>query len=474
MPQILQLNRLSFHGFWEECLSLLRLELSEFALGMWFQNIELNTIADGVVYLTVPHELAAGWLEKHYGVLLRATFKKIDPAVSDFKIRISSHTKANSIENLPLPSLTPPPKPAPEKKEKIHPLSQSTLVAFYPDYSFEQFVEGECNRIALSLSRMAAKTPGENKINPLVLYGGTGLGKTHLLQSIGRFAVQNQTARQVVYKTAEQFLKDFIRVSFSGDRKNSEKSFREVYLNADLLLIDDIQVLAGKESTQEELFKVLTRLTSHGKQVVITCDRNPGEVPQLSRRLLSRFECGIMAPVHAPDFATRMDILRSKAKNLQIEESIREEIFCWMASCPTTNVREMEGMLTKLLAYHELMKLDFSMDTVKFLFRSLENTENRPQITVRSIIDAVARVFEVPADLFSSKTRIKSVSLPRKIAMFLSRELTPESYQTIGLYFNRDYATVIAAVNSIKELLLSDSCLFEQISQIRRFLSLEC
>jgi chromosomal replication initiator protein len=316
-----------------------------------------------------------------------------------------------------------------------------------------------------------AENPGGNQMNPLVLYGGTGVGKTHLLHSIGRYAITYKTAARVVCRTAEQFLKDFVKMSFAkADRLQVEREFRETYQNADMLLIDDVQVLAGKERSQEELFKLISRLMSHRKQVIFCCDRRPSEVPQLSERLLSRFDCGMSVSLHAPDVMTRISILRRKAACLHIPQEDCEAIFQWVATHHAGNVREIEGLITKLLAYHDLMGLDCNLETVKQLFGAMNKEKNEgvvSAVSIRSIMDATALSFGLAPALLSSQTRIQAVSLPRKIAMYLCREMTQESLKTIGFHFNRDYATVIASGKSIENRLAKDPSLQEKIQEIR-------
>lgn len=460
-------------NFWEGCLAALRHILSESAVEMWFGNIRFEGFSeDGCALLVAGNSLAASWVESHYRDALIASLKKIAPSVGNYFIRVSEQSKASPVPVLVPACPFPPAKPASRiAAEAFARETDKILSSFYPSYSFENFVEGDCNRIALTVSRTVAENPGGNQMNPLVLYGGTGVGKTHLLQSIGRYAITYKTATKVVYRTAEQFLKDFVKMSFAKtDRLQVEREFRDTYQDADMLLIDDVQVLAGKERSQEELFKLISRLMSHRKQVIFCCDRRPSEVPQLSERLLSRFESGMSVSLNAPDVMTRISILRRKAACLNIPKEDCEAIFQWVATHQAGNVREIEGLITKLLAYHDLMGLDCNLETIKQLFGAMESEKNDgivQTVKVRSIIDATALAFGLAPALLSSQTRIQAVSLPRKIAMYLCREMTQESLKTIGFHFNRDYATVIASGKSIERRLLGDPALQEKIQEIR-------
>ncbi len=467
--------------FWPGCLSALKMLISETAVKMWFSNIRFEGFApDGSVMLVANNELSAGWVDAHYRDALLETFRNSTPSAQNYVIRVPKDSTAS-----PVPVFRPVPAvPMTKNAVKISAEddgiareSLATLASFYSSYSFENFVEGDCNCTALNVSRTVAANPGENRMNPLVLYGGTGVGKTHLLQSIGRYAITYKTAQRVVYRTAERFLKDFIHMVRAprGERVSAEQDFRRVYDSADLLLIDDVQVLAGKLATEDELFKILVNLMKQKKQIVLCCDRRPCEVPDLSERLLSRFDCGLSASLEAPDLVTRIGILRHKAASLNIPKEEQEKVFHWLALRKAGNVREIEGVITKLLAYHELMGLNFNLDTVRHLLGDSEGEsrigcahgEAAPQVTIRAVIDATADAFDVNPTVLSSHSRIQAVSLPRKVAMYLCRELTHESLKTIGFQFNRDYATVIASEKSIERLIETDPALASKIDAIR-------
>ena len=315
-----------------------------------------------------------------------------------------------------------------------------------PEYSFENFVVGSNNKFAHAASLAVAESPGEI-YNPLFLYGGVGLGKTHLMHSIAHFILENNPQTRVLYVTSESFTNELIEAIRNGNNTAMTK-FREKYRNIDVLLIDDIQFLAGKESTQEEFFHTFNSLHEANKQIIISSDRPPKEIPTLEDRLRSRFEMGLITDIQAPDFETRIAILRKKAQMENIEVS--NEVTNYIAKNIKSNIRELEGALTRVIAYSSLTNRTISFDLAVEALKDIITTTKNEEITVNRIKEKVASVFNIKMEDFNSKKRTRSIAYPRQIAMYLSRELTDLSLPKIGEEFGgRDHTTVIHAHDKI-------------------------
>ncbi len=474
-------------SLWAQCQESLRSELGDTAFYCWIEPLAFEGVDNGAMVLGVPSEFVRNWLEKHYMGLLLKNVQILDPAVETVCLRTlqvgaqaapvldssAMETPRNPASGTPraVASVAPrrfspePIKPAASVRKSAKAKEHSLSDGFYAHYRFENYVEGECNRLALTVSRTVAQNPGANQANPLVLYGGTGLGKTHLLQSIGHYAIEHETAHCVVYRTAERFLKEYMQALKTQDFR----TFNAVYDNADILLIDDIQILAGKKTTQDELFKVLSRLLSQRKQIVLCCDQLPSQVKGLNARLVERFASGMYCALDVPDLQTRIAILGRKAADLRIPPDQSDEILRWLASHHGSNVRELEGVIVKLLAFHDLLGYELDLGTVRQLLGEVVHVDPNC-VSIRAIVEATAYVFGVKPELLASSSRVKQLSVPRKVAIYLSRELTDNSLQTIGLHFNRDYSTVIASLQNTGKLLESDLVVQARVGEIRRML----
>ncbi len=305
-------------------------------------------------------------------------------------------------------------------------------------------------------------------MNPLYLYGSTGLGKTHLMQSMARYLLAHRTSDHIVYRNAEQFLNDAV-ARYKGSFEEKKKAiahYSETYEKADILLLDDIHILEKKEHTQELLLHLLDSFRLHHKQVILCSDRKPAEFSQMSEKLISRFEEGLTVSIDALDYSTRLEILKNKASDLSFPKEEEESIFRCIASLPISNVRELEGFISKMRANQELMKKTLSLDFIQSLAHISANIES-PSLTPQHIIETTASTFGVDSSLLSSKKQNQSLSLPRKMAMYLCREYTSETLQNIGSLFNRDYATVIASIKSIKKELDKKPSLAEKLNEIK-------
>ncbi|MCK9182999.1 MAG: DnaA/Hda family protein, partial [Fibrobacteraceae bacterium] len=397
---------------WSATMSHLRSTLSRGEVEMWFCNLHLESISDnGCAKLVAANSLVASWIDGHFKNALLAALKKASSEISDYAIVISQESKASPVPLLKTaPDISLKPRISPEKRE-LEKEAAATLASFYADYSFDTFVEGDSNRLALMMSRTVAENPSESQMNPFVLYGGPGVGKTHLLESIGRYAIMYKTAKRVVFRTAEQFLKDFVKsqVGIPSERFEASRKLRYTYEEPDLLLIDDIQVLAGKGSgaTEKELFSILQTRCSGKKQTVFCSDRRPSEVPRLYEGF-ARFE-GNSVAVDTPDLLTRINILRRKAVALDISQEERERIFHWVATHQRGNVREIEGIVTKLFAYHDLLKVNLTLESLCDLCGSCNLPSEGPTVektapSIASIMEVTALAFKVPVESLRANT----------------------------------------------------------------------
>ncbi|MEK4563089.1 chromosomal replication initiator protein DnaA, partial [Alkalicoccobacillus gibsonii] len=327
-------------------------------------------------------------------------------------------------------------------------------------YTFNTFVIGSGNRFAHAASLAVAEAPAK-AYNPLFIYGGVGLGKTHLMHAIGHYVMEHNPKAKVVYLSSEKFTNEFI----NSIRDNKAVNFRNKYRNVDVLLIDDIQFLAGKEQTQEEFFHTFNALHEESKQIVISSDRPPKEIPTLEDRLRSRFEWGLITDITPPDLETRIAILRKKAKAENLD--IPNEVMLYIANQIDTNIRELEGALIRVVAYSSLINKDMNADLAAEALKDIIPNSKPKMLTIADIQKLVGDYYQVKLDDFKAKKRTKSVAFPRQIAMYLSRELTDSSLPKIGSEFGgRDHTTVIHAHEKISKLLGTDEDLQQKVQAI--------
>ncbi|MGI6558946.1 MAG: chromosomal replication initiator protein DnaA [Limnochordia bacterium] len=430
---------------WEKTLSLLRQDLPKPSFDTWLKGTRACSFSDGRLTVEVPNDFARDWVEARYKEDLQSALQQV---VGDAWEIVLVVPKA---EGAP-PSA---PKAAPE----------AAPAALNPKYTFDTFVVGNGNRFAHAASLAVAEAPAR-AYNPLFLYGGVGLGKTHLMQAIGHYAHTHHPHLRVVYVSSETFTNDLI----SAIARKSMQEFRGKYRNADILLIDDIQFVAGKESTQEEFFHTFNSLYEASKQIVITSDRSPKDIPTLEERLRSRFEWGLTADIQPPDVETRIAILKQKAQADEI--AIDDETLSYIASKVESNIRELEGALNRVTAFASLhgqaITLDLAQDALKDI---LPSHEKRPP-TIARIQEVVAEYYGATTADLQSKKRTKAVVFPRQVAMYLCRELTDSSLPQIGDHFGgRDHSTVIHACDKIANDLTQDPSLAAEVQELIRILS---
>jgi len=439
---------------WNKALSTIETKISKPSFETWLKSTKAHSLQGDTLTITAPNEFARDWLEERYSQLIAGILYEITGEELSVRFIIPQNQREEEI-NLPTPSIKA------KKEEDVTELPQSLL---NPKYLFDTFVIGSGNRFAHAASLAVAEAPAK-AYNPLFIYGGVGLGKTHLMHAIGHYVLDHNPQAKVVYLSSEKFTNEFI----NSIRDNKAVEFRNKYRNVDVLLIDDIQFLAGKESTQEEFFHTFNTLHEESKQIIISSDRPPREIPTLEDRLRSRFEWGLITDITPPDLETRIAILRKKAKAEGLD--IPNEVMLYIANQIDSNIRELEGALIRVVAYSSLINKDINADLAAEALKDIIPTSKPKVITIQEIQRVVGEQYNIKLEDFKAKKRTKSVAFPRQIAMYLSRELTDFSLPKIGEEFGgRDHTTVIHAHEKISKLVQTDPQLQKQLKEINEML----
>jgi len=430
---------------WSKTLDLLKLELTEISFNTWIKTIEPVSMSSNSIVLCVPAEFNKGILESRYSTLIKNAIKQISS--KEYEINFVLPNQEN-IANHSSPVESPS--------------EEATLSILNPKYTFDTFVIGNGNRLAHAAAVAVAESPAK-AYNPLFLYGGVGLGKTHLMHAIGHYILSQNSSTRVLYVSSEKFTNELINAI--KDDRNEE--FRLKYRNIDVLLIDDIQFIAGKERTQEEFFHTFNALYDANKQIIISSDKPPKEITTLEDRLRSRFEWGLIADIQAPDLETRIAILRKKA---QLENLIiPDDVIVFIADNIVSNIRELEGALNRIVAYSSLTESPLSVELATEALKEIISANNTKTINSHTIIDAVSRYFDIKPEEFRSKKRNREVAYPRQIAMFLCRELTDLSLPKIGDEFGgRDHTTVMHAFEKISEEIKTNPETYRTVEELKR------
>ncbi len=434
---------------WEKALEILKAELTEVSFNTWIKSIDPLNITDSSITLGVRNDFTKDILENRYKDLIKNSIQAACNKSYTINFVIISEESTESIHK------------APPKRQSLV-VNDEMSAILNPKYTFDSFVIGNSNRFAHAASLAVAESPAK-AYNPLFIYGGVGLGKTHLMHAIGRYIQQENSKSKVVYVSSEKFTNELI--NSIKDDKNVE--FRNKYRNVDVLLIDDIQFIAGKESTQEEFFHTFNALHDANKQIILSSDRPPKEIPTLEDRLRSRFEWGLIADIQAPDFETRIAILKKKAdvENLNIPN----EVMVYIATQIKSNIRELEGALIRIVAYSSLTNKEISIDLASEALKDIISNKNSRQVTIGLIQDIVSSYYNLKIEDFKSARRTRNVAFPRQIAMYLSRKLTDTSLPKIGEEFGgRDHTTVIHAYEKISQNLKKDESLQTAVAELTK------
>ncbi|MCI9427070.1 MAG: chromosomal replication initiator protein DnaA [Eubacterium sp.] len=407
-------------------------DISQISFDTWLKPLELCAIKDATLYILVPQgQMALNLISKKYELPLKVAITEMTGV--EYHLVFVLPEQANQLRS------------ASSKKNQIS--SQAAERAnLNISYTFETFVVGNNNRFAQSACLAVAESPGE-AYNPLYIYGGPGLGKTHLMHSIGNFILEQNPDSRVLYVTSEEFTNEVIESIRTGNATAMTK-LREKYRTVDVLMIDDVQFIIGKESTQEEFFHTFNVLHSAGKQIILTSDKPPKEMETLEERIQSRFEWGLMADIGLPDYETRMAILRRKVEMDEMELS--DEILNYIANNIKSNIRELEGALNKLLAYGNLVKTEITMDIAMKELQNIITPDKPKEITPQLIIEVVSEHFQISMNQIISKARNSDIVRPRHIAMYLCKNMTDATMESIGVLLgNRDHTTVMNGVKKI-------------------------
>lgn len=437
---------------WQKALTMMEKQVSKLSFDTWLKPTKPIQFNNYTMVIEVPHDFAKDWLENQYYDLIKDSLEE----VTNHEVGIS-FVLPNSSEK-PASQATVPPIPPIVKNEAAEDIVPTYL---NPKYTFETFVVGNSNRFAHAAALAVAESPAKS-YNPLFIYGGVGLGKTHLMQAIGHFVLDNEPSTKVVYLSSEKFTNELI----NSIRDDKTVKFRNKYRNMDILLIDDIQFLAGKERTQEEFFHTFNALYEANKQIIISSDRPPKEIPTLEDRLRSRFEWGLITDIQPPDLETRIAILRKRAKSESLQ--VPNDVITYIADQVHSNIRELEGALTRVILYSSVKQSQITPELASEALKDILPAQKPKIITVDLIQKIVAEHFSLKVEDFKAKRRTRCVAFPRQIAMYLCRELTDSSLPKIGEEFGgRDHTTVMHAHDKISTDLKSNDNLQAAVQEIK-------
>ncbi|NLZ92859.1 MAG: chromosomal replication initiator protein DnaA [Firmicutes bacterium] len=439
---------------WQATLDEIEKKMSKPSFETWLKTTKPVSINDEALIISVPNDFTRDWLQGRYADLIQDTLQDV---IGDHNLQV--HFVTPSVNDEDTAAFSPDEIPHFHREQsQAVPTASSWL---NPKYTFDTFVIGNSNRFAHAAALAVSEAPAR-AYNPLFIYGGVGLGKTHLMHAIGHHVLENTPFYRVLYLSSEKFTNEFI----NSIRDNKTEAFRNKYRNIDVLLIDDIQFLAGKETTQEEFFHTFNALHENNKQIIISSDRPPKDIPTLEDRLRSRFEWGLITDIQAPDLETRIAILRKKASTEKIK--ISDDVIHYIANNIVTNIRELEGAFIRVIAYSSLTKRPIDINLAQETLQGILAAHNQPKfITIEKIQKATAEHFALKTEELKAKKRTKNVALARQIAMYLSRELTDSSLPKIGEEFGgRDHTTVMHAHKKITSDMKKNSQLNSIIKQL--------
>jgi chromosomal replication initiator protein len=451
---------------WNRLLDRARQELPDQTFQAWLEPTEALSIEGNTLFIGAPDQFTADWNDSKHATLLSSFCPIVLGYPMNVVFRVNEERKKRSqMDFFVAPPATVIKPVTTQNGTSSPPLSQR--------YTFDLFVIGKSNELAAAAAHAVSQAPGK-VYNPLFIYGDTGLGKTHLIQAIAHDTLDRNSGTRITYVAAEQFMNELIGAI--GER--TVPDFRRRYREADLLLIDDVHFLKGrKEATQEEFFHTFNALYEGGRQIVLTSDRPPSEIPGLEDRLKSRFEWGMVADITLPDFEHRVAILKQKAHVDRLELTIPDDVIHFIAEHVRSNVRELEGSIIKLLAYaslkHKDITVEVAREALRDKLRAIEGLEAEPngKLTILTIQQAVAKEWGVTVDGLRSKTRTKTLTIPRQIAMYLARELLATQLVEIGNAFGgRDHSTVIHSIDKVQESITEDPDLKTRINRLRGML----
>ncbi|MFM6975521.1 MAG: chromosomal replication initiator protein DnaA [Sphingobacteriaceae bacterium] len=466
---------------WENCLQIIKDNIPAQSFKTWFEPISALRLEGNVLTIQVPSLFFYEWLEEHYVGLLRKTVKKqlgeegrleYNIVVEKSSAKIPYTTNMPSNGNGAEGKNQSMPMPVALNKDIKNPFVIPGLKKLQvdpqlnPNYNFDNFVEGDCNRLARSAGYAVAAKPGGTSFNPLMIYGGVGLGKTHLAQAIGNEIKRNMTDKLVLYVSCEKFTQQFV----DALKNNNINDFVNFYQAMDVLIMDDVHNFAGKEKTQDIFFHIFNHLHQSGKQLIVTSDKAPKDLSGLEERLLSRFKWGLSADLQVPDLETRMAILKKKMYSDGID--LPNEVMEYVAHNIDNNVRELEGAMVSLLAQSTLNKKEIDLSLAKSMLKNFIKNSNK-EISMEYIQKLVCEYFEVPVEMVKSQTRKREIVQARQISMYLAKSHTKTSLKSIGAFFGgRDHSTVIYACQTVEDLIDTDKKFKNYVADIQKKLKM--
>jgi chromosomal replication initiator protein len=445
---------------WQKTLDSLKQSLTPQHFSTWIKPIRLVSLQNDVVELEVPNRFVLDWIKKHYHDMIQDCLSNAAGASYKINLSIARQTAKEPI----VPAETTLPASPPKKTQEDPVPNRGNAYNLNSRYTFETFVLGSSNQFASAAATAVANNPATT-YNPLFIYGGVGLGKTHLINAVGNAILKRNPDMKVCYYTSEKFMNELI----NSLRYAKMDEFRTKFRSMDVLLIDDVQFIAGKERTQEEFFHTFNALYDSHKQIVVTSDKFPKEIPGLEERLRSRFEWGLIADIQAPDMETKQAILKMKAEQNGID--LPQEVAFFLAGSVSSNIRELEGYLVRIGAYASLTATPISLAMAQEVLKDIL-VEKRRELTVEEIQKLVANHYSIKVSDLKSAKRMKALVLPRQIAMYLSRQLTSCSYPEIGERFGgKDHSTIIHAIKKIEKAMDEDYQLRSIINTLKKDLS---
>jgi chromosomal replication initiator protein len=465
---------------WGECLKIIREHTGEQTFKTWFEPIEPIKLADDVLTIQVPSQFFYEWLEEHYVQVIKQAIQSVlgEGGKLEYSVIVDKGSQGDLPYTVNLPNKNAPVFTGRGKYENGRQMDykspfQIDVVEAYqresqlnPNYLFDTFIEGDCNRLARSAGYAVAKKPGITSFNPLMIYGGVGLGKTHLGHAIGNDIKVQYPEKFVLYVSSEKFINQFIKAVQS----NEVQGFTNFYLQVDVLIIDDVQFFSGKEKTQEIFFHIFNHLHQSSKQIVMTSDCPPRNLKGLQERLLSRFKWGLTADLQQPDFETRIAIINTKMESEGI--SIPDEVIEYLAYSVDTNIRELEGVLISLIAHASLSRVEVDLELAKQVLKNIVH-DIETEVGIDYIQKTVSEFYNLNVGQLKDKTRKKEIVIARQIAMYFSKEYTNHSLKSIGYHFGgRDHSTVIHAVQSINDMMDVNNNFRNSMDDIKKRLKL--
>lgn len=459
---------------WSDCLRVIEENVAEQSFNTWFKPIIPLACSNEVLTIQVPSQFFYEWLEEHYVNVLKKAITAVlgQKARLEYSVIVDRGNSRTSPLSVNLPNRPGKSNGQDRKEDYVSPFQLKNVDPLFQEsqlnqnYTFDTYIEGDCNRLARSAGFAVAQKPGITSFNPLMLYGGVGLGKTHLVQAIGNEIKTNLADRFVLYVSSEKFTNQFI----DALKNNKIQEFQNFYMQVDILIIDDVQFLAGKERTQEIFFHIFNHLHQAGKQIIMTSDCPPRDLKGLQERLLSRFKWGLTADLQQPDYETRVAIIQRKmqADGIYIPENVIE----YLAYSVDTNVRELEGVLISLIAHASLNRVELDLELAKQTLKNIVH-DIETEVSIDYIQKTVAEYFKVDIESLKDKIRKKEIVIARQVAMYFSKEYTDHSLKAIGYHFGgRDHSTVIHAVQSVNDMIDTNAGFKASIEELKKKLKM--